>query len=1190
MFGAFAKLCQRQVYSWLSSRCGLTICVVGIFLVLVSALQFGEVFLEWSKESYAAQFSIYHDNIATKSYEQQLCSELPIDIVYTWVNGSDPRLIAELKELKRKIEEERVKNAPAVDTRNTTKTPTSEAPPCPFKACVAWQTLVVDATKPYNLTLEEVRGSSPLLNTTVDFQYVNSSAKHRSPVFVFRLPSEQNVSTILETGLHDTSGRSLFLARGYLTSDASSVDATRMEGVAMVNCSAIRVNNSSKLLRKWLDYSFTREVIEVEVRQPSLAVVRLKPSALETILHGNTTFTFLGEPLTLHQAYLAWLKPQNVDHSVPEKEEISSSRFEDNEELKFSLRSVEMHASWVRHIFIVTNGQIPSWLNMDNPRITLITHKEIFPNQSHLPTYSSPAIEAHLHRIPGLSKRFIYLNDDVMFGLDVYPEDFYTPRKGQKVYLSWPVPHCKEGCPPNWIRDNYCDQACNNSVCDWDGGDCTNATKPGWTGNFQRGGSQSTSSSLDHCSTGCLNTWLGDRYCDQACRTLQCGYDAGDCGVDQFGDLFSINVNASGGNYLIPPGTQAMFFNLTSLFWNGTVTVAEYTATNLIRTAVVAQKFKLLSLTFALNVSMATTSITLSGTVNDFQVTVNFTVTGETSGSNSRAEYRDKMVNGVWSFPNSTNPRSQEFLKIVSARIQSANRSVNYWVTERPPVSHVLAPPTAYTNITVLNTSALPVNVLASMQMVEKDYRDGYLTERGYLKRKAQLLEPFLNGAIHGAAPIPYVAISSPPPHGEVTFQARRLQQVSEEDVEMVNYISEAKKKELRREGDMNRAIAQWEEKHGPWDPLLRPGDSRHRFPWERYHVFPDALELEAYNINPYSTVPHRHRQLMEAFADSLRFVNRLYNQAYGYHARKVPAHMPHMINIDIMKELQKSYAEEFDCTSSHKLRASDDMQFGFSYFYFMIGERQELNIAETFREYDTDQSGILSVRELRTLMARVTDLPLDAKKIDAFEGILKNCQTVYNGSVPTVDPVEFETHYDPALPLVTMEFVERCKPLLDKINSTIKARPKYPYEETGEEDVIFQMINDNATKVLTQLDGIRKNRRKFICLNDNMDHRKHDANMAKMVLLDFYQSFYPLPSQFELLPQYRNRFMYVSELEEWLQMKESVQISLHVLCAVLLVVCVVSLFFGKVVQFKRKIVRTLNSCLRPERIRPSSV
>lgn len=55
-------------------------------------------------------------------------------------------------------------------------------------------------------------------------------------------------------------------------------------------------------------------------------------------------------------------------------EDVSASRFEDNEELRYSLRSVERHAPWVRHIFIVTNGQIPSWLNLDNPRVTVITH------------------------------------------------------------------------------------------------------------------------------------------------------------------------------------------------------------------------------------------------------------------------------------------------------------------------------------------------------------------------------------------------------------------------------------------------------------------------------------------------------------------------------------------------------------------------------------------------------------------------------------------------------------------------------------------------------------------------------------------------------------------------------------------------------------------------------------------------
>jgi hypothetical protein len=39
------------------------------------------------------------------------------------------------------------------------------------------------------------------------------------------------------------------------------------------------------------------------------------------------------------------------------------------QELRYSLRSVEKHAPWVRNIFIVTNGQIPYWLNLAHPRI-----------------------------------------------------------------------------------------------------------------------------------------------------------------------------------------------------------------------------------------------------------------------------------------------------------------------------------------------------------------------------------------------------------------------------------------------------------------------------------------------------------------------------------------------------------------------------------------------------------------------------------------------------------------------------------------------------------------------------------------------------------------------------------------------------------------------------------------------------
>nr|XP_012326728.1 N-acetylglucosamine-1-phosphotransferase subunits alpha/beta-like [Aotus nancymaae] len=141
--------------------------------------------------------------------------------------------------------------------------------------------------------------------------------------------------------------------------------------------------------------------------------------------------TIDGKELTISPAYLLW--DLSAISQSKQDEDISASRFEDNEELRYSLRSIERHAPWVRNIFIVTNGQIPSWLNLDNPRVTIVTHQDVFRNLSHLPTFSSPAIESHIHRIEGLSQKFIYLNDDVMFGKDVWPDDFYSHSKGQKV-------------------------------------------------------------------------------------------------------------------------------------------------------------------------------------------------------------------------------------------------------------------------------------------------------------------------------------------------------------------------------------------------------------------------------------------------------------------------------------------------------------------------------------------------------------------------------------------------------------------------------------------------------------------------------------------------------------------------------------------------------------------------------------
>ena len=72
------------------------------------------------------------------------------------------------------------------------------------------------------------------------------------------------------------------------------------------------------------------------------------------------------------------------------------------------------------------------------------------------------------------------------------------------------------------------------------------------------------------------------------------------------------------------------------------------------------------------------------------------------------------------------------------------------------------------------------------------------------------------------------------------------------------------------------------------------------KFPWEKH--IPDNRDTPH---RDYMLPRRQGRHLMDTFADSLRYVNKLYNKMYGYVVRKVPAHMPHMINKEIMQRLQ---------------------------------------------------------------------------------------------------------------------------------------------------------------------------------------------------------------------------------------------------------------------------------------------
>eukprot|EP01052_Picozoa_sp_SAG31_P008161 SAG31_NODE_405_length_16084_cov_3.913982_4_plen_417_part_00 len=82
--------------------------------------------------------------------------------------------------------------------------------------------------------------------------------------------------------------------------------------------------------------------------------------------------------------------------------------------LRMSLRSVAKHARWVRKIYVVTDTP-PAWLatsaDSASGGVQVVPTSAIM-EPDNLPTFNSHAVEANLHKIPGLAECYIYMNSD----------------------------------------------------------------------------------------------------------------------------------------------------------------------------------------------------------------------------------------------------------------------------------------------------------------------------------------------------------------------------------------------------------------------------------------------------------------------------------------------------------------------------------------------------------------------------------------------------------------------------------------------------------------------------------------------------------------------------------------------------------------------------------------------------------
>lgn len=138
-----------------------------------------------------------------------------------------------------------------------------------------------------------------------------------------------------------------------------------------------------------------------------------------------------------------WIAKHDACIGKPSTADVNCrGRYVDNDELKYSLRSVEKYAPWIRKIFIVTDNQIPEWLDTSHPKIRIVDHTEILPKKC-LPCFNSIVIEHHLHLIPGLSEHFLYANDDTFINKPVTPWTFFAKdslpiiRMNRRPFRKW---------------------------------------------------------------------------------------------------------------------------------------------------------------------------------------------------------------------------------------------------------------------------------------------------------------------------------------------------------------------------------------------------------------------------------------------------------------------------------------------------------------------------------------------------------------------------------------------------------------------------------------------------------------------------------------------------------------------------------------------------------------------------------
>lgn len=438
----------------------------------------------------------------------------------------------------------------------------------------------------------------------------------------------------------------------------------------------------------------------------------------------------------------------------------------------------------------------------------------------------------------------------------MYLSDYLTERGVHRIRLGWAVPRCNAGCLTNWLKDGYCDKACNTSRCLWDGGDCLggnqNESSPEAIYNFPQRlldmgigryrGPNSLANKLqifrkrllhNSCSPNCDPNWLNDGTCDAHCNTKSCGFDLGDCNQPQFASIASFqSFEPTNASFLVQPlhwfkyrfqtSNPVIGLNFTRFIHQYTISMDEIARNRTIgrsRLAIETKKNKELHL---MNVSSDSPEIITSSF--DVRKRLLMILLKNPMNNETVSTYLEIILNGI--------VLNLQFAFEIDYRSKESSTQSGLIVQSQPP------------------TSERPT----------KSYHDSF------------------------------------PLHDSLNFNSFNSQIVSPASTEL------------------SRQAGHSDVKAG--------------------------------------------RRLLDIYLDTLLHVDYLYNRHFKIESRLVPPHMPLMIDRRVMQRMQDTFPDEIDRTSSHQLRDSNDMQFAFSYVYFLMSEIKVTSAEEVFRSLDTDDDG----------------------------------------------------------------------------------------------------------------------------------------------------------------------------------------------------------------------------------------